>query len=75
MKCVHTKAGELRVKKSGLCVDIGGKNGKGKVETWDCDGGPDQILLYCEDHTIRPENNDLYCLQTEQDNGNGDVKS
>ena len=54
------------------CLDIDGK-GLGNVHTWECVGDKDQIILFCEDGTMR---NDLMntCIQQTQ-NGASNVVS
>ena len=55
LNCLPIHLGELRIMRSKECLDIDG-NGLGNVHTWECVGDKDQIILFCEDGTMR---NDL----------------
>ena len=66
--------GELRVLEGKHCVNIHGTDGRGDVNTEECDGYEDQQLIMCEDGTIRNANTPNNCLIPGED-GTGDVQS
>jgi len=65
--------GELRNLKSKQCVDIPGLDGAGSLQTFECEGYPDQKIILCGDGTIRNEARN-YCF-TPKGQGNVDVSS
>ena len=66
--------GELRVKESKHCVNIHGTEGRGDVNTHKCDGYEDQMLIMCEDGTIRNANTPNNCISPGT-NGKGSIQS
>ena len=65
--------GELRILKSKQCLDIPGHDGAGSLQTFNCEGKPDQRIILCGDGTIRNEARN-YCF-TPKGTGNTDVTS
>ena len=65
--------GEVRVLKSGSCIDISGKSGKGNVLAYNCQSSDDQQLIMCGDGTIRnTKSNNCFSAGT---TGSGNVIS
>lgn len=72
--CVNPiEIGEVRVLKSGSCIDISGKSGKGNVLAYNCQSSDDQQLIMCGDGTIRnTKSNNCFSAGT---TGSGNVIS
>ena len=68
------KISELRVLKSKKCVNIDATDGRGKINTIECDGYHDQQIIMCKDGTIRNLKAPYNCFAPGKD-GNGNLMS